>query len=63
LFSLQLNAPSGGKGYRTGLRGGGPLTTLIELQDIGGAANAAMAQAVAQRAASRPMPMLLPAVR
>lgn len=32
LFSLQLNAPSGGKGYRTGLRGGGPLTTLIELQ-------------------------------
>jgi hypothetical protein len=35
LFSLQLNAPSGGKGYRTGLRGGGPLTTLIELQDIG----------------------------
>lgn len=32
LFSLQLNAPSGGKGYRTGLRGGGPMTTLIELQ-------------------------------
>lgn len=31
LFSLQLNAPSGGKGYRTGLRGGGPMTTLIEL--------------------------------
>lgn len=36
LFSLQLNAPSGGKGYRTGLRGGGPLTTLIELQEYQG---------------------------
>ncbi|ENU3986380.1 type I-E CRISPR-associated protein Cse1/CasA [Enterobacter kobei] len=36
LFSLQLNAPSGGKGYRTGLRGGGPLTTLIELQSYRG---------------------------
>lgn len=33
LFSLQLNAPAGGKGYRTGLRGGGPMTTLIELQE------------------------------
>lgn len=31
LFSLQLNAPAGGKGYRTGLRGGGPITTLVEL--------------------------------
>jgi len=29
LFSLQLNAPSGGQGHRVGLRGGGPLTTLI----------------------------------
>ncbi|HED14965.1 MAG TPA: type I-E CRISPR-associated protein Cse1/CasA [Gammaproteobacteria bacterium] len=29
LFSLQLNAPSGGRGHRVGLRGGGPLTTLI----------------------------------
>lgn len=28
LFTLQLNAPSGGAGHRTGLRGGGPLTTL-----------------------------------
>ncbi|EBU8550802.1 type I-E CRISPR-associated protein Cse1/CasA, partial [Salmonella enterica subsp. enterica serovar Oranienburg] len=36
LFSLQLNAPSGGKGYRTGLRGGGPLTTLVELQEYQG---------------------------
>ncbi|WP_079952860.1 type I-E CRISPR-associated protein Cse1/CasA, partial [Salmonella enterica] len=34
--SLQLNAPSGGKGYRTGLRGGGPLTTLVELQEYQG---------------------------
>lgn len=36
LFSLHLNAPAGGKGYRTGLRGGGPMTTLIELQEYQG---------------------------
>ncbi|WP_313915851.1 type I-E CRISPR-associated protein Cse1/CasA [Tahibacter sp.] len=29
LLSLQINAPSGGVGYRTGLRGGGPLSTLV----------------------------------
>jgi CRISPR system Cascade subunit CasA len=29
LFTLQLNAPSGGRGHRVGLRGGGPLTTLV----------------------------------
>lgn len=29
LFTLQLNAPSGGSGHRTSLRGGGPLTTLV----------------------------------
>ncbi len=29
LFTLQTNAPAGGKGHRTGMRGGGPLTTLI----------------------------------
>lgn len=29
LFALQTNAPSGGAGHRTGLRGGGPLTTLL----------------------------------
>lgn len=29
LFTLQANAPSGGAGHRTSLRGGGPLTTLI----------------------------------
>ncbi len=29
LLSLQINAPSGGAGHRTSLRGGGPLTTLI----------------------------------
>lgn len=29
LFSLETNAPSGGQGHRTGLRGGGPLTTLV----------------------------------
>lgn len=29
LFALQINAPSGGRGVRTSLRGGGPLTTLL----------------------------------
>ncbi|MDK2892831.1 MAG: system Cascade subunit CasA [Methanohalophilus sp.] len=29
LFNLQLNAPTGGQGHRTSLRGGGPLTTLV----------------------------------
>jgi CRISPR system Cascade subunit CasA len=29
LLTLQLNAPAGGAGHRTGLRGGGPLTTLL----------------------------------
>lgn len=29
LFTLQLNAPAGGAGNRTSLRGGGPLTTLL----------------------------------
>jgi len=29
LFALQTNAPSGGAGHRTSLRGGGPLTTLV----------------------------------
>lgn len=29
LFALQCWAPSGGRGNRTGLRGGGPLTTLV----------------------------------
>ena len=29
LFTLQINAPSGGAGHRTGVRGGGPLTTLL----------------------------------
>ena len=37
LFTLQTNAPSGGAGNRTGLRGGGPLTTLLLAnQDAGG---------------------------
>jgi len=30
LFTLQTNAPSGGNGQRVGLRGGGPLTTLVQ---------------------------------
>jgi CRISPR system Cascade subunit CasA len=29
LFSLQINAPEGGSGHRVGIRGGGPLTTLV----------------------------------
>lgn len=29
LFTLQINAPGGGVGHRVGLRGGGPLTTLV----------------------------------
>lgn len=29
LFALQTNAPAGGAGHRTSLRGGGPLTTLL----------------------------------
>ena len=31
LLTLQINAPSGGAGHRTSLRGGGPLSTLITL--------------------------------
>ncbi len=30
IFTLQTNAPSGGAGHRTSLRGGGPLTTLVK---------------------------------
>lgn len=29
LFTLQTNAPSGGKGHNTSIRGGGPLTTIV----------------------------------
>lgn len=29
LFAMQTNAPAGGQGNRTSLRGGGPLTTLV----------------------------------
>ncbi len=29
LYCMQTNAPGGGKGYRTSLRGGGPLTTVL----------------------------------
>jgi len=32
LLTLQINAPSGGAGHRTGLRGGGPMTTLLLAQ-------------------------------
>ena len=29
LFSLQTHAPEGGRGHRTGMRGGGPLTAIV----------------------------------
>ena len=29
LFTLQTNAPAGGRGHRTSVRGGGPLTTIV----------------------------------
>ncbi|MCO5383527.1 MAG: type I-E CRISPR-associated protein Cse1/CasA [Methanosarcina barkeri] len=32
-FSLQINAPSGGQGNRTSLRGGGPVTTIVTADD------------------------------
>ncbi|MCV9879676.1 type I-E CRISPR-associated protein Cse1/CasA [Brenneria izbisi] len=35
LFTLQTNAPSGGQGHRTGMRGGGPITTLLMPEDSG----------------------------
>ena len=35
LFTFQTNAPAGGTGYRTSLRGGGPLTTLVALDSEG----------------------------
>ena len=34
LFALQTNAPSGGQGHRTSLRGGGPLTTILYGEDL-----------------------------
>lgn len=34
LYTLQTYAPSGGKGYRVSLRGGGPLTTLVDFTAI-----------------------------
>ena len=33
LYTLQTYAPQGGRGYRTSLRGGGPLTTLVFVGD------------------------------
>ena len=33
LFTLQTNAPGGGQGHRTSLRGGGPLSTLVFLDE------------------------------
>jgi len=36
LLTLQINAPSGGVGHRTGLRGGGPSTTLLVSMPLNG---------------------------
>jgi CRISPR system Cascade subunit CasA len=36
LFTMQTNAPSGGQGHRTGIRGGGPLTTLVLADSLWG---------------------------
>ena len=33
LFTLQVNAPGGGVGHRTSLRGSGPLTTLVVMDE------------------------------
>ena len=38
LLTLQINAPAGGAGNRTGLRGGGPLTTLVVSTPVDGQA-------------------------
>ena len=35
LLSFQLNAPSGGRGHRTSLRGGGPMTTIVTADTVG----------------------------
>lgn len=35
LLTLQTYASSGGKGYRTSLRGGGPLTTIVDPREAG----------------------------
>lgn len=35
LLTMQINAPAGGAGHRTSLRGGGPLTTLVIGTDEG----------------------------
>lgn len=34
LFTLQSYAPAGGAGHRVGLRGGGPLTTLVQPETV-----------------------------
>jgi len=36
LLTLQINAPAGGAGNRTGLRGGGPLSTLVVSMPLDG---------------------------
>src|SRR5690606_30625381 len=36
LLTLQTNAPSGGQGHRTSLRGGGPVTMLLWPDQLGG---------------------------
>lgn len=47
LFTLQTNAPSGGVGHRTSLRGGGPLTTLVAYTPTGDEPRMALWRSVA----------------
>lgn len=47
LFTLQTNAPSGGAGHRTSLRGGGPLTTLVVDTQTGAEPTSALWRSVA----------------
>jgi CRISPR system Cascade subunit CasA len=34
LYTLQAYAPGGGRGYRVSMRGGGPLTTLVDITQV-----------------------------
>lgn len=46
LIAKQTYSPAGGAGYRTGLRGGGPLTTLVDPQDLEGGERAPLWQKI-----------------
>jgi CRISPR system Cascade subunit CasA len=67
VLTLQINAPSGGQGHRTGIRGGGPLTTLVvDPESLWGTlgANLLAADSPGRSSAGRPedrFPWLAPA--